>query len=278
MVPQSLVDVNSQSQQHIKDILQFAESCQALSDLKDKYPPQLKPEDGTQFAYVVSPQVAYYFTTKVFIKREPHKDELGIDIYGNPQVNPYIAARIRNEAACLQFISENTTIPVPKFLDLWEENGLFHVKMAFVQDGIELGNIKEPYKSAALKAVTEQMETEILPQLQRLRRNFIGSPDSNLPVIPPRRLWKWKDDRVWPSMKRPSDDYVFCHTDLDQQNILINPDTFKIVSIIDWEGAGFFPQEMEILLWKFNSKEEKHLFIQTLKEHELSLFKFSASS
>ncbi|OAA56289.1 Protein kinase-like domain protein [Niveomyces insectorum RCEF 264] len=41
--------------------------------------------------------------------RQPHQDELGNDIYGNPAVTPYVADSIRNEAAALQFLSEHTT-------------------------------------------------------------------------------------------------------------------------------------------------------------------------
>lgn len=36
-------------------------------------------------------------------------------------------------------------------------------------------------------------------------------------------------------------EYVFCHNDLGQQNILVDPKTVKIKAIIDWEYAGFFP-------------------------------------
>ncbi|KAG6114796.1 hypothetical protein E4U14_001216 [Claviceps sp. LM454 group G7] len=85
----------------------------------------------------LSEQISYYYTTKVFVKRQPHADELGLDGYGNPAVIPYIADRLRNEAAVLQFVAKHTTIPVPEFLDLWEENGLVHLKTALVENAVE---------------------------------------------------------------------------------------------------------------------------------------------
>lgn len=37
------------------------------------------------------------------------------------------------------------------------------------------------------------------------------------------------------------DEYVFCHNDPSQQNVIVNPNTLKINAIIDWEYAGFYP-------------------------------------
>ncbi|CAK7266802.1 hypothetical protein SEPCBS57363_002277 [Sporothrix epigloea] len=105
----------------------------------------------------------------------------------------------------------------------------------------------------AIQNVTAQMESDILPQLRRLRRKFIGSADPDLPVTVPSFLWRWRDTRVWPRIESKEDDFVFEHNELDQRNILVDPETFRIVSIIDWEAAGFFPEDWELLKWK--SKE-----------------------
>jgi aminoglycoside phosphotransferase len=40
-------------------------------------------------------------------------------------------------------------------------------------------------------------------------------------------------------------DLVFCHGDLSQTNILVDPETLKIQGIIDWEFAGFWPEYFE---------------------------------
>ncbi|KAG6311559.1 hypothetical protein E4U44_004184 [Claviceps purpurea] len=241
---------------HLQTIKQDAEEWRSRYPLVDRFRPSFTAADGDEIATIVTPQISYYYTTKVFVKRQPHTDELGLDGYGNPAVNPYIADRIRNEAAVLQFVAKHTTIPVPKFLDLWEENGLVHLKTALVENGIELRNVDESLLSTAIMSVTAQLESDILPQLRRLRRNFMGSPNPELPMLPPRRFWDWKGTRVWPSMTKDTDDYVLCHTDLDRQNILVDPNTFKIVSILDWETAGFFPQEWELPLWTVTGQEQ----------------------
>lgn len=96
--------------QHMKNLVRDL----SWKILDDKFPPRPEPEDGIVVATQTFRHISYYCTTKVFIKRQPHKDELGLDIYGDPVVAPYVADRLRNEAAVLQFIANNTTIPVPK--------------------------------------------------------------------------------------------------------------------------------------------------------------------
>ncbi|GAP83323.1 putative aminoglycoside phosphotransferase [Rosellinia necatrix] len=258
--------------QHLQNIKQHAEDLQSRCPLADRFPPSLAPTDGAKIATIITQEICYYFTRKVFVKRQPHEDELGLDIFGHPAINPYISDRLRNEAAVLQFVAKHTTIPVPKFLDLWEENGLVYLKTAMVGDGIELNHVDESLLPTAIKKVTAQLESDILPQLRHLRRGFMGSPDPELPVIPPRRFWDWKEKRVWPSMPKDTDEYVLCHTDLDRQNILVDPQTFQIVSIIDWETAGFFPQALELPYWKMNSHTEKYEMTTKAKRQETTCF------
>ncbi|KAI3333807.1 hypothetical protein F4824DRAFT_502794 [Ustulina deusta] len=258
--------------QHLQKIKQDAEDLQSKRPLADRFPPSLAPTDGAKIITVITQGISYYYTTKVFIKRQPHEDELGLDIFGHPAINPYISDRLRNEAAVLQFVAKHTTIPVPKFLDLWEENGLVYLKTAIVENGIELQHVDESLLPTAIKKVTAQLESDILPQLRRLRRCFMGSPNPELPVIPPRRFWDWKETRVWPPMPKDTDEYVLCHTDLDRQNILVDPHTFQIVSIIDWETAGFFPQELELPYWKANTPSERHGMSTKAKCQETTCF------
>ncbi|KAM4065022.1 phosphotransferase enzyme family protein [Hirsutella rhossiliensis] len=259
---------------HLQTIKQNAEDFQSRFPLVDRFRPSFAPAHGAEIATLISPTISYYYTTKVFVKRQPHQDELGLDVYGNPMINPYIADRLRNEAAALQFIAKHTTIPVPEFLDLWEDNGLVYLKTALVGNGVELQHVDETLLSTATKSVTAQLESDILPQLRRLRRNFMGSPNPELPVIPPRRLWDWKEKRVWPLMTKDTDEYVFCHTDLDRQNILVDPNTFKILCILDWETAGFFPQEWDLPYWTANGPREKHQMSMEAKRWEITSFDF----
>ncbi|KAG5956114.1 hypothetical protein E4U57_002847 [Claviceps arundinis] len=264
--------------QHMQTIKEFTEEFQSRHPMVDRFRPSFTLADGDEIATLVSRQISYYYTTKVFVKRQPHADEIGLDGYGNPAVNPYIADRLRNEAAVLQFVAKHTTIPVPEFLDLWEENGVVYLKTALVENAVELRNVDGALLSTAIMSVTAQLESDILPQLRRLRRNFMGSPNPELPVIPPHRFWRAKEKRVWPSMMKDTDEYVLCHTDLDRQNILVDPNTFKIVSILDWETAGFFPQEWELPLWTVNGPQEKYWMSREAHRREITSFDISETT
>jgi aminoglycoside phosphotransferase (APT) family kinase protein len=50
----------------------------------------------------------------------------------------------------------------------------------------------------------------------------------------------------WRLQASDHDEYVFCHNDLSQQNVIVDPDTLKSKAIIDWEYAGFYPAHFEM--------------------------------
>lgn len=49
---------------------------------------------------------------------------------------------------------------------------------------------------------------------------------------------------------RESKDLVFCHNDLSAHNVIVDPVTFKVNAIIDWEYAGYYPQEFEGMFFR----------------------------
>ncbi|POR35437.1 Uncharacterized protein TPAR_04363, partial [Tolypocladium paradoxum] len=142
----------------------------------------------------------------------------------------------------LEFVASRTTTPVPK-CRLYTKNGLLCLEMARITNGVLLMDVATASKGAAAQAVEEQMKTSILPQLRSLRRRYIGSVDDALPCFPPRRVYG-RDRRDWPQIASNSDEFVPCHNDLGPQNIFVDPVTFKIVGIIDWEFAGFSPHPL----------------------------------
>lgn len=183
------------------------------------------------------------------VKRELKEDELARDRFGAVLFYPYWRReRLRNEAATLHFIASNTSIPVPHF-KLYTKDGLLHLETARITNGILLKEVGHDAKAAAIEAVEDQMQSTILPQLRSLRRNHIGSVDAGLPVFPPQRVYK-RDRRTWPRISSTTEHFVFCHNDLGPQNIFIDPITFQVVAIIDWEFAGFFPSYFELPLWR----------------------------
>ncbi|WVF69224.1 hypothetical protein IAT40_004000 [Kwoniella sp. CBS 6097] len=50
--------------------------------------------------------------------------------------------------------------------------------------------------------------------------------------------------------KDPLNRCVLCHGDIGWQNVMVDPDTGDIKSIIDWEYAGFNPVEVEGEYWR----------------------------
>lgn len=54
----------------------------------------------------------------------------------------------------------------------------------------------------------------------------------------------------WKMKPRESEDLVFCHNDLSTHNIIVDPETLKVKAIIDWEYAGFYPQEFEGMFFR----------------------------
>ena len=49
----------------------------------------------------------------------------------------------------------------------------------------------------------------------------------------------------WRLQPSTSDEYVFCHNELSQQNVIVDPSMLRIRAIIDFEYAGFFPPHFE---------------------------------
>ncbi len=64
---------------------------------------------------------------------------------------------------------------------------------------------------------------------------------------------------------------MFCHNDLSNRNILVDPTTFRITGIIDWEFAGYFPSEWELELWPLDW-EGRRLLNEKVERRDLGLF------
>jgi len=47
-------------------------------------------------------------------------------------------------------------------------------------------------------------------------------------------------------------EYVLCYNNLNQSNIIVNEETFKISGIIDWEFARFYPKQFESAFYKWS--------------------------
>ncbi len=71
---------------------------------------------------------------------------------------------------------------------------------------------------------------------------------------------------------------MFCHCDLSQSNIIVNPKTLKIEGIIDWEYAGFWPDFFETPYYRvskpsgaqFKDEAENAPLVDFLRKHTRS--------
>lgn len=184
---------------------------------------------------------AYYKCGDRFLKRslrpqEFKAGELGLHV---PRLGK---EKLMNEAASLRFIAENTNIPVPAFCDEFEDNGAYCLVTRYV-DGVKMTELSLEEK----KTVIQEIEVH-LASLRRLQAATIGGPSGH--VIPPYRVSTKTKNDIWNLRTSTAKEYVFCHNDLSQQNIIVDPATCNIKAIIDWEFAGFYPAWFEMPLYK----------------------------
>ncbi|OAL74410.1 hypothetical protein A7D00_2443 [Trichophyton violaceum] len=89
------------------------------------------------------------------------------------------------------------------------------------------------------KARVESELEKHIQNLHALRSSKIGGPTGL--VIPPYRAMQKSFNDDWEPQQSDKDDFVFCHNDLSQNNVIVDPNSLKIRAIIDWEYAGFYP-------------------------------------
>jgi len=53
------------------------------------------------------------------------------------------------------------------------------------------------------------------------------------------------NDQVLKLREATTPEFVLCHNDLGQQNVIVDEKTLKINAILDWEYAGFYPPEFD---------------------------------
>ena len=67
----------------------------------------------------------------------------------------------------------------------------------------------------------------------------------------------WKGKGPWKTHQLEKAEYVFQHGDLAAHNILMDHQTLKVVALIDWEFAGYFPPGME----RWRDTLDEHTYI-----------------
>lgn len=173
-----------------------------------------------------------------FYKRSLRPDEYQLDIRKRPYVPPMGYERMRNETACLHFIRRNTDIPVPDVVEAYDEDGSF-VLVTKRLSGVHMNKLPLQEQAVVTKEVERHVQT-----LQTLRSDHVGGP-SGIGCPPPRAAQYFPKDRAWSMAVSSEQELVFCHCDLSQSNIIVDPVTLKIEGIIDWEYGGYWPAFFE---------------------------------
>lgn len=178
----------------------------------------------------------YYHREGVFIKRSLRPSEFRTG-YRGLHVPRLGKERLRNEGESLQFVRQHTDVPVPIVHNHFEEDGAYYLITEYIE-GVSMSELPEEKKAV----VFEELESQ-LSKLKALKSCHIGGPSRI--VIPPYRLLQCTETDHWNLRPSNWDEYVFCHNDLSQQNVIVDPNTLRIRAIIDWEYAGFFPPQFE---------------------------------
>ncbi|KAF8065975.1 kinase-like domain-containing protein [Lyophyllum atratum] len=126
---------------------------------------------------------------------------------------------MKNEVAAIRYIQSNTTIPTPNIRCAFEDHGRYYIITDMVP-GVPLVELPEDKKALVIK----ELEGYIA-QMHTIKLNFMGSFLGD--VILPYR------------------EFVLCHNDVSQYNVMVDETTLKINAILDWEYAGYYPPEFD---------------------------------
>ncbi|EFY87614.1 hypothetical protein MAC_06326 [Metarhizium acridum CQMa 102] len=198
----------------------------------------------------------YYSLNGSFVKRSlrpsewqhnPFAGTLSIPRFGNE--------RLLNEAAALRFIADNTDIPVPKLYGCFEDDNAIYLVTELI-DGVKMADLEPEQR----KSVEPELEGYV-NVLRGLKSSVWGGPSGivssrvspfqflvltfSMQVIPPYRIMVESHRITWKMKPRESSDLVFCHNDFSAHNVIVDPVSLKVKAVLDWEYAGFYPQEFE---------------------------------
>lgn len=131
---------------------------------------------------------------------------------------------------------------MPRVLDAYErDGGSFVLEMKLVK-GVEMRTLKREQRE-----IVKPRIRQCVKQLRSLRSDTLGGPSGI--IWPPYGAYNlfggptsWTQD----INLKPEQPFVFCHRDLSQSNILIDPTTLELTAIVDWECGGYYPENHEL--------------------------------
>ena len=139
----------------------------------------------------------------------------------------------------LTFLKKHSTVPVPKVYRELELDGAHCIIMEYIKGDL-LADVEEGSKPAVIEKLQDHIKV-----MHSISASQIGGISPPGLVYLPYRISRV--DQVNENELRPfeSDELVFCHNDLLQHNVLVDPETHVIQAIIDFEYSGFYPSFFE---------------------------------
>ncbi|KAJ3474076.1 hypothetical protein NLG97_g10004 [Lecanicillium saksenae] len=180
----------------------------------------------------------YYEVDGSFVKRSLRPQEWQYSPFGGSLFIPRMGnERLLNEAAALRFIAEKTNIPVPNVHACFEDDGAVYLIAEYVE-GVPMADLV-PEQRKVVEAEVESYISTLRSLKSKTWGGLVSCRHFALSAAQVPVACKWE------MVPRETEDLVFCHNDLSAHNIIVNPQTLKVNAIIDWEYAGFWPEEFE---------------------------------
>lgn len=151
--------------------------------------------------------------------------------------------RLQNEVKAIQWIKENIpSIPVPNILCSFDDLDCTFVVMEYVENAMAADFVPKDKYHIVQRQLDKVVEKLRQPRFRRAKcESFTGKPF--FPV-------RFRASEVLSNANyvQKEGGYVMCHNDLAAHNVLVDPETFEIRCIIDWEFSSWMPEEI-IEVW-----------------------------
>jgi aminoglycoside phosphotransferase (APT) family kinase protein len=184
----------------------------------------------------------YKFENKegpVFIKRNLTPSEYRVNLAGYLVLRYGCKERMENEAAAIRYVqSLDINIPTPNIRCAFEDHGRYYLITDLVP-GVTLEQLPDEKKAP----VIEELEGYVA-QMRTIKSKVMGGFCGNV-IVPHRVARARPHDQVLKLREAATPEFVLCHNDLGQKNVIVDETTLKVNAILDWEYAGFYPPEFE---------------------------------
>lgn len=121
--------------------------------------------------FAITLERKYLHVGNSFVKRSLRPSEWQLNpVHGNVCVPRFGKERLLNEAASMQFIAENTDIPVPKLLSCFEDDQAVYLITEYIE-GVAMSELSVEQRKVVEKELEGHLET-----LKSLKSDTWGGP------------------------------------------------------------------------------------------------------